>query len=80
MVSASAVILSGPPLKNSWGATWSKIGFFWLLRSKRGAGECRFLSGLPFYSVASGAVAGFLGDRCGSCDFLGPSMTNNCWP
>ena len=36
VVSASAVILSGSPLKNSWEP---------LLRSSRGAGECRLLSG-----------------------------------
>ena len=51
------VILSGPPLKNSWRAIWSASGFFWLLRNKRGAGECRLLSCLHFSPVASGAVA-----------------------
>ena len=45
---------------NSWGATLGQVGYFWLLRSERGAGECRLLSGLPSYPVASGAVAGFL--------------------
>ena len=43
MVSASAVILSGSPLKNSWERQ---------LRSRRGAGECRLLSG-PQRAVAS---------------------------
>ena len=31
------------------------VGFFRLLGGERGVWECRFLSGLPFYSVASGA-------------------------
>ena len=33
------------------------VGFFRLLRGERGVWECRLLSGLPSYSVASGAGA-----------------------
>ena len=53
-------LLSGPPL--------GQVGFFWLLRGKRGCGECGLLCGLPSYPVASGAVAGCsLAVQCGMC-------------
>ena len=42
---------------SSWWATWSGLGFFRLLGGERGMWEFRLLSGLPSYSVASGAGA-----------------------
>ena len=53
VVLASAVFF----LCSSLWASWSGIGFFWLLGGERGACECRLLSGLPTYSDASGAGA-----------------------
>ena len=32
----------------SWRATWSELGFFWLLGGASGAGECGLLHGTPF--------------------------------